>query len=178
MKKIMIFSFLSIIIVFAKNNSYSQHCPFDNIAILVVDVRDSATNEQIDSIKISLCDSNFIILKDYMENELIFVKNPEKIYDDWFSSNFTRVRYSFAEDNYILPFPNDAKFTENTFIVIENLNPESKNDYNTSTYKLRKEDVYDVHNNIGDWTDLHNLKETPKPEEEFNHKITFILSKK
>lgn len=174
MKLLTRFYITAIVLFSTQSFSLAQHCPFDNAAILVVDVSDLISDADIESLHISLTDTNFTVLNDYDGHKLVFKKNPEKTTQDWYPNNLTKVRYSFAVDNYILIFPNEAKFYNETFIKVEY----SRNNINQMyTYKVSKQDVFDVHENIGNWTDLNTLLETPKPLDDFHHTITVQFKK-
>ena len=174
MKLLTRFYITAIILFSIQSLSFAQHCPFDNAAILVVDISDLLADSEIDSLRITLTDTNFTVLKNYDGYELIFKKNADKTTEDWYPNNLDKVRYSFAEDNYILIFPNDAKFYKDTFIKVEYLKVDV---FEMFTYKVNKNDVFDVHENIGNWTEINNLFETPKPRDEFHHTIKVELKK-
>lgn len=154
------------------NSVFSQHCPFDNMGILVVNVTDACTGIQLNDVVISLQDSSGQVLVNFDKEKMYFVKNPDKT-GDWYPYNHKKLRYSFAKDYFILPVVFEKK-TYNSFIVVERKT--KKYDYIVK-YKITKNDIFDLHDNVGDWTELSKQKETPKPAQEFKHLITIELNK-
>lgn len=161
----LIFGLLSTVMLVA------QHCPFDNTAILVAEVRDRESGEKLTRLSLSLRDEAGEIVVDRGKDTLAFCLNPDSISGDWYPYNFQKIRYSFAEDNYILPLSFDFA-GQQLFLHVND--PSGK--YPSVAYALSAEDYYDLHENIGDWTDLYALKETPPPLPAFDRLIRIALA--
>lgn len=149
----------------------AQHCPFDNTAILVAEVRDRESGEKLTRLSLSLRDETGEIVIDRGKDTLTFCLNPDSIADDWYPYNFQKIRYSFAEDNYILPLSFDFA-GKKLFLQVN----DPSGNYPSVAYALSAEDFYDLHENIGDWTELHALKETPPPHPAFDRLIRIALA--
>ncbi len=145
--------FLSLSFCFALK---AQHCPFDNLGILVVCVIDAETNIPIDEVSISLVDKSGSPMKDWKDEWYHLVKNPERTDPNWGDYQFKTIRYSFAEDHFILPISLSLENDE-LFIKVESLG----NQFETKFHSLSADDFFDLHENIGNWSELRNLKESP-----------------
>lgn len=148
----------------------AQHCPFDNTAILVAEVRDRGSGEKLTRLSLSLRDETGEIVIDRGKDTLTFCRNPDSIAGDWYPYDFQKIRYSFAEDNYILPL-SFVFAGQKLFLHVSD--PSGK--YPSVAYALSADDYYNLHDNIGDWTDLHELKETPPPYPPFDRLIRISL---
>lgn len=147
-----LFLFLSLFL-----SAKAQHCPFDYVGILVVSVIDPSTGEAIDNASISMVDQAGNSAEDWRKEELLFVQNPASTDPYWTNDDFKTIRYSFAGDNYILPL--SLGFSDKEM----QLKIESPNQaFEPIFYPLDPSDYFDLHDNIGDWTQLRNLKESPK----------------
>ena len=99
-----LFALLPLLTLAATVSLSAQHCPFDNMAILVIRITDLDTGVRVQDATISLCDSEGNVLNDWQGRPLFFVPNPEESDPEWMEElHFERIRYSFAADYYILP---------------------------------------------------------------------------
>lgn len=159
-----------ILLLLSTTTLVAQHCPFDNTAILVAEVRDRESGEKLTRLSLSLRDETGEIVIDRGKDTLTFCLNPDSIAGDWYPYNFQKIRYSFAENNYILPLSFDFA-GKKLFLHVSD--PSGK--YQSVAYPLSVDDYYNLHDNIGDWTDLHALKETPSPYPAFDRLIRIAL---
>jgi len=161
------------LIILLNDLGFSQHCPFDNLGIIVVDVRDSVSGEKIDNLFIHLMDKNGITIEDFMHRKLIFVKNPVRNAQTWKEYDFGKIRYSFADDNYILPLPLQF-YGLNYFIEVKDT---VNSVYKTRKIQVEKDFIYDLHPDVGHcWIEMLKFVETPKTSR-FHHSVRINLSR-
>ncbi|MBR9920982.1 MAG: hypothetical protein GYB31_09095 [Bacteroidetes bacterium] len=146
--------FLLIGMPFAK----AQHCPFDNMAILVVDVIKAKSGVAPDPVQISLCDSLGQTIDGWHGEPLIFVPNPERTNAEWDLRSFNTIRYGFAEDHFILPLSHSLK-KEALYIKVEYTGMVEEKFF---LHRLSPNDFFDLHENIGDWTETFTRPQTPE----------------
>ena len=145
------------LILFFSAFANAQHCPFDGMAILVVQLVDQETGEEIQHARISVCDTAGNLVLNWDKKPLVFVRNPQKTEPDWDYYNFEKIRYSFAEDHFILPLPYGFKNQE-LYLKVES----ALGQFETKLIPLQAENYFALHNNIGDWTELYNRDESPE----------------
>jgi hypothetical protein len=164
--------------------AWAQHCPFDGTAILVVDVRDAETREQIRELRLTIVDeagrlvlqkSQAHIGSEFTEVPLVFYRNPTRTDPDWRPYEFEKIRYSFARDDYILPL---ARYhgSELRMIKVEDIDGEANGRYLCGIHVVKADDYFDLHDNVG-WPNIRNNPETLPPREEFHHTILILLEK-
>ena len=175
------------VIVLTSMSSIAQHCPFDNTGILVVQVIDKKTNKRIGNLtpylkivedslyytKKPVSVENYSSIYPFSQAAAQFVPNPARTKEDWIPGyHFDSIHYTFAGDSYIRPVSMDLNFYYNMEIRIRD---EDGNDLNVS-YKVKPEDYFDLHLNIGDnWTEITELGCTPPTYFSFHHTITIEL---
>ena len=158
MKSILVYTFLCFSLA-----SFSQHCPFDNAGILVLEVKDAEAGNQIrQNLRICLVDFQGELVCDYKNEEQCFVLNPDSTSKDWYAYNFEKIRYSFAEDNYILPLSMDF---QGEGLAIQIVDTSGK--YKSQKISISADSFFDLHDNIGNWTEIDELMETPELAEPF-----------
>jgi hypothetical protein len=99
------------------NHAFSQHCGWDFSSILVIEIKDKMTNQLVEGLKISYCDSLGNVLKDYKKKPLIcFHLKETKPYQS--DENFL---LGISGENYGLVVHADVNLSENNFLRIEDV---------------------------------------------------------
>lgn len=164
--------------------AWAQHCPFDGTAILVVDVRDAETREQIRELRLTIVDedgrlvlqkSQAHIGSEFTEVPLVFYRNPARTAPDWRPYEFEKIRYGFAGDSYILPLAR-YRGSEVRMIKVEDIDGEANGGYHCGIHVVKADDYFDLHDNVG-WPNIRNNAETLPPREEFHHTILILLER-
>jgi hypothetical protein len=159
-------------ILFTTLGVFAQHCPFDNLAILVVEVSDSTSMEKIYDLELVLrYENGDPVVLNYGQDTLFFRQNAPATSNEWYPYNFKKIRYEFAEDNYILPLSMD--FREKVlFIHIH----DSSNTFNDQVVQVESKDYFDIHKNMGMmWYDIQDHISMPATQGTFNHLIKVSL---
>jgi hypothetical protein len=155
----------------------AQNGPFDNACIIVVNPVDLKTGKFIEDLTISLQDSSGTILKNLDDSLLIFKKNPGKTDPGWAPHNHMAIRYSFAKDYYIRTLNCSIKnIEEDVYLVVEDQSSTRQTHYKKIVLKFDMGYLYSLLENVGNWTVIAKLKETPAPKEPFNKRIVIGLS--
>jgi hypothetical protein len=175
------FLFLSILPFFttAQQSSFTtpQHCPFDNMCIIVVNPMDLQSRRIIDDLTISLQDSSGNVLKNWDDSPLIFKRNPPKTDPKWAPFNLMAIRYSFAKDYYIRTLTcSKGDSGEDIYLVLEDSSMTRQTHYKKLVLKLDKKYFYSLHDNVGKWTSIASQQETPAPQEPFTKRMMIGLS--
>lgn len=89
---------------------------------------------------------------------------------------FKKIRFSFAQDNYILPLA-PYHGAKTYMIKVEDIDGAANGCYLGATYVVRAEDYFDLHDNVG-WPHIRDNTETLPPSQEFHHTITIRLEQK
>lgn len=149
----------------------AQHCPFDNTGILVVRLVDAETGEKISGYVPVLGMRNVQTQQEgkngqnpsdlypFTKNQETFVPNPATTDENWLSDDyrFEKVRYSFAENDFIRPISMDLADYE-LIIRVKNESGEWMNIERI----VESNEIIDLHKNIGgNWPDIYDLGETP-----------------
>jgi hypothetical protein len=129
---------------------FAQHCPFDNMAIIVVEVSDSISMKKIYDLEIVLRHENGDAVISHNQDTLFFCQNPQATSNEWYNDKFKKIRYEFADDNYILPLSMNWK-KESLFIHIH----DPSNTFDDKVVRLEPKYYYDIHKNLGvNWYDI------------------------
>ena len=123
---------------------FAQHCPFDNLAIIVVEVSDSISMKKLYDLDLVLRYENGDPVVSHNQDTLFFCQNPQSTSSEWYHDKFRKIRYEFADDNYILPLSMNWK-KETLFIHIH----DPSNTFDDEVVKLEPKDYFDIHENLG-----------------------------
>ena len=176
-----LFLFLSILPFFtsAQQSSFvtPQHCPFDNMCIIVVNPMDLESRRIISDLTISLQDSSGNVLRNWDDSLLIFGRNPDETDPKWAPFNLMAIRYSFAKDYYIRTLAcSTGDSGEDMYLVLEDSSMTRQTHYKKLVLKLDRKYLYSLHDNVGKWTSIASQKETPAPIEPFTKRMMIGLS--
>ena len=130
----------SLLLLTLSHFAFTQHCPFDGVSIIVVDVHERNFAKNIPHLKITMVNVEGKPVLDYKGNEITFWQNLEKsIHSINDLDHAKEMRFPFAKDNYVWVLPKSFQI-DGYFLKIENTVKPTKFDkiklYDVDKYHL------------------------------------------
>ena len=175
---------ISLLFCLNVNILYAQTGPFDGMCIIVVDARDSISNEQISGLKIYIADaSGNVEMGNWPypngNSMLFFTPNPKETNPKWetCADPFMQIRYCFANENYIRVIECMHFKTKALYVHITDTLSSRENKYQAKIAEIKAENFYSLRENIGVWYRLGEMKETHLPDKPYNSEVKITLSR-
>jgi hypothetical protein len=167
---------ISTFLIFSKLILTAQHCPFDAEGIIVVKIHSKGDTSIIQNLKITLIDStgNSVLTPKwdfgkFLGDTVKLWQNPSETtfkttIDCDHPANPTKIRFPFANDNYVLMCPIYFKIEKYKLRVEDTDGEKNGGSFSTAFYKLTKEDLYSL---------CGTYKSPVYPEEQFEKKVNY-----